>query len=334
MAKKATYKNFLIIQTSFIGDAILASSLAEKLHTYFPQANISILVRKGNESIYHQHPFLKDVLTWNKSKNKFSNLLRLIFDVRRNKYDCVINCHRFASSGLICAFSGAKHISGFKQHPLSFLFNITVQHKINSGLHETERYNQLVEDFTDTKVFKPKLYPSNLDFESIKPYQVEQYICVAPASVWFTKQLPVKKWIELFTYISPNTKIYLLGAQSDLDLCRSIVKQCGRENIQILAGQLTLLESCALMKNAKMNFTNDSGPLHLASSVNAPVVSFFLSTTPAFGFGPLSDSNYIVENLQLPCRPCGLHGYKSCPKKHFNCALELDFLPHQQHLTA
>jgi heptosyltransferase-2 len=44
-------KNILIIQTAFIGDAILASSLVEKLHAYYPNAAINILVRQGNESI-------------------------------------------------------------------------------------------------------------------------------------------------------------------------------------------------------------------------------------------------------------------------------------------
>lgn len=334
MAKKSNYKNFLVVQTAFIGDAILASSLVEKLHAYFPDANISILVRKGNESVYHQHPFLKEVLCWDKSKNKLSNLLRLLFKVRKNKYDCIINCHRFASSGFICAFSGAKHLSGYKQHPFSFLFNTAIHHSIDGGLHETERYNQLIKDFTDDVVFKPKLYPTKKDFEKVKPYQQQDYVCIAPASVWFTKQLSIDKWIEVISYIKPQTVIYLLGALSDKDLCDLIQQKSGFRKIEILAGKLSLLESCALMQNAKMNFTNDSGPLHLASSVNAPITSFFLSTTPAFGFGPLSDNNYTIENKQLKCRPCGLHGFKHCPEKHFKCCTELDLLPHQQHLTS
>ena len=317
------YKNILIIQTAFIGDAILASSLIEKLHAYFPKANLSILVRKGNESIYNDHPFLKQVLVWNKKENKTRNLFKLLFQIRANKYDCVINCHRYTSSGLLTGFSGAKHKAGYKQTSFSYLFNTTVKHVIN-GKHETERYNQLIEDFTDNKIFKPKLYPSLNDFEQIKQFQTCKYVCIAPASVWFTKQLPIAKWIELCDKTDSSLTIYLLGAPADADLCEKISSQSVHKNIKILAGKLSLLQSCALMKNAVMNYVNDSAPLHLASSVNAPVTAFFCSTVPSFGFGPLSDNSKVIEVKNLDCKPCGLHGFNACPKGHFKCGLLLN----------
>lgn len=313
------YKNILIIQTAFIGDAILASSLVEKLHAYFPAAAISILVRKGNESVYSQHPFLKETLVWNKQENKIRNLFGLLSRIRKNKYDCVINCHRFTSSGFLTGFSGATHTSGYKQNPFSFLFNHTVKHKIGNGKHEIERYNQLVEDFTDKEIVKPRLYPSAGDIALVQPFKTSDYVCMAPASVWFTKQLPVEKWIELCNKTNPATIVYLLGAPGDTALCDKIRSGSNHQKVQVLAGKLSLLQSCALMQNAVMNYVNDSAPLHLASSVNAPVTAFFTSTVPEFGFGPLSDDSktHGVDNLE--CRPCGLHGYRACPLGHFKC---------------
>jgi heptosyltransferase-2 len=88
-----------------------------------------------------------------------------------------------------------------------------------------------------------------------------------------------------------------------------------------LAGSLSLLESAELMRGATMNYVNDSAPMHLCSSVNAPVTAIFCSTIPSFGFGPLSENSRIIETKEeLPCRPCGLHGFKTCPKGHFLCA--------------
>ena len=313
------FKNILVIQTAFIGDAILASSLLEKLHAYFPAAHISILVRKGNESIYEAHPFLKEILIWNKKENKIRHLFQLLSRIRKNKYDCVINCHRFASSGFLTAFSGARHTAGYKQNPFSFLFNYTVKHIIGNGSHETERYNQLIEDFTDAKTFRPALYPSLSDMEFVKTYQNSRYVCMAPASVWFTKQLPLEKWVELSKTIKADISIYLLGGPGDTELCEKIKSLSPHAQIIVLAGKLSLLQSCALMKSAEMNYVNDSAPLHLASSVNAKVTAFFCSTIPAFGFGPLSDNLKIMEVQHLECRPCGLHGYKACPLGHFKC---------------
>jgi len=88
-----------------------------------------------------------------------------------------------------------------------------------------------------------------------------------------------------------------------------------------LAGELSFLESAALMKGATMNFVNDSAPMHLASAMNAHVTAVYCSTIPAFGFGPLSTKSFIIQTSEkLSCRPCGSHGYKTCPQGHFKCA--------------
>ncbi len=314
------FHNILIIQTAFIGDAILASSLVEKIHHHFPQALVSILVRKGNEGLFHGHPFLKEVLVWDKASGKFRHLFALMKSIHKRNYDAVINCHRFASSGLLTGFSGAPYSAGYKQNPLSFLFNTTVKHVIGDGRHETERYTQLIEDITDKKTFRPRLYPTPENYAKVGSYCVETYVCMAPSSVWYTKQLPKEKWIALCNKISPATPIYLLGAAGDTTLCEEIKKATSHKSVIILAGQLNLLDSCALMEKAQMNYVNDSAPLHLASAMNAPVTVFFCSTVPAFGFGPLSDKSRIMEVKEtLACRPCGLHGYKACPKGHFKC---------------
>jgi len=78
------------------------------------------------------------------------------------------------------------------------------------------------------------------------------------------------------------------------------------------------------MQNAVRNYVNDSAPLHLASALNAPVSVFYCSTSPKFGFGPLSEDSKIIEVKNLDCKPCGLHGHRSCPKGHFKCGNELE----------
>ncbi|MBN8693797.1 MAG: glycosyltransferase family 9 protein [Bacteroidetes bacterium] len=321
---KNDFKNILVIQTAFIGDAILASSVLEKLHASFPNASLSILVRKGNESLYTQHPYLKEVLIWNKQEGKYASLFKLRKQIKNNHYDAVINLHRYASSGFLTTFSGAKMKAGFDKNPFSFLFTKKVKHVIGDGRHETERYNSLIEEITDKRVARPKLYPSKEDFDKVAAYKIGKYVCMSPSSVWFTKQLPEGKWIELINLLSSDVTVYLLGAKGDIELCNRIKSQDSRANTKVLAGELNLLQSAALMKDAQMNYVNDSAPLHLCSAMNAPVTSFFCSTVPAFGFTPLSDQTKIVEVKNLNCRPCGLHGYKSCPKGHFKCGNEMD----------
>jgi heptosyltransferase II len=250
----------------------------------------------------------------------------LIFKIRKRKYDVVVNLHRFAASGFITAFSNAGRTTGFKKNPLSFLFTERHEHVITTDgtLHETERNQRLIASITDEKALGPALYPSIEDLAAVVIYQQLEYICIAPASVWFTKQFPKEKWIELIAQISkPSEHIFLLGSPADHALCEEIISSSGKATN--LAGKLSILQTAALMKNAKMNYVNDSAPLHIASAMNAKVTAVFCSTVPGFGFGPLSDQSKIVQTeLDLSCRPCGLHGYEKCPLGHFRCAATID----------
>ena len=315
-------KKFLIIQTAFIGDVILATPIIEKLHSFYPSAQIDFLLRKGNETLLKDHPKINKLIVWDKKNNKYTNLKNIIKTIRQERYDYLINLQRFFSSGLISSLSNAKYTIGFDKNPLSFFFSKKIKHHIANTkqfIHEVDRNLALIKDLTDDSFVKPKLYPPTTAFKKIK--NTKQYVCIAPASVWFTKQWPANKWIELINELDPNWRIYLLGSPSDLEACELIKKQSKHPQINNLAGQLSLLESAALMQGAIMNYVNDSAPLHLASAMNAAVTAIFCSTIPAFGFTPLSDKSKVVETKEsLACRPCGLHGFKTCPKGHFKCA--------------
>jgi ADP-heptose:LPS heptosyltransferase len=319
-------QKFLIIQTAFIGDVVLATPLIEKLHAFFPAAQIDFLLRKGNEQLLAGHPYIHEILVWDKKNSKQKNLFRMLARVRKNKYDKLINIQRFFATGLITAFSGAEETIGFDKNPLSFLFSKKIKHQVggDAAVHETVRNLELIRDFTDDSIYKPKLYPSASDIATVDALATGKFITMSPASVWFTKQFPVSQWVLFIRNIPAGYGIYLLGGPGDAPICQSIREACNRVELKVLAGSLSFLQSAALMSSARMNYVNDSAPMHFASAMNAPVTAIYCSTIPEFGFGPLSDLSHIVEIEQsLYCRPCGLHGYSSCPEGHFRCALEI-----------
>lgn len=316
-------ERILIIQTAFLGDVILATPVVSELKRLYPSSKIDFVVKKGNESLLSNNPKIDSVLVFDKSKGKWKSLLGLIKTFRKTKYDLVLNLHRFGSSGLLSGFSGGKQRFGFKKNPFSFLYTKSFDHEIGNGTHEVERNLSIIKEFGAESLVRPELFPSETDRTAIAEFQHKSYYCIAPASVWFTKQLPLNKWKELIDSLPKNERIYLLGGKDDLDLCNALQSNTPNHDIQVLAGELSLLKSAALMEKAKRNFVNDSGPLHLASSVNAPVTAFFCSTVPNFGFGPLSTDSKILEVENLGCRPCGLHGHKECPKGHFKCAEDI-----------
>lgn len=326
-------KKILVIQTAFIGDVILATSLIEVLKQEFPQAQIDFLLRKGNESLIQTNPHLNQILIWDKKNHKFLSLFKNLLKIRKEKYDLVLNIQRFLNSGILTAFSGAKQTVGFDKNPLSFLFTRKIEHQIphqihNGYYHEVERNLQLAQRFISGSYskfeLKPKLYFDQHDEQKIKDLKLsKKYIVLAPASVWYTKQWHISKWQELIDKVSIDIQIVLIGAPTDLPHLETLSRNSGE--LINLAGKLSLRQSALLMQQARRVFVNDSAPLHLASSVNAHTTAIFCSTIPDFGYGPLSDDSKLIQlEPRLECMPCGLHGKKTCPLGHFKCSQDID----------
>ena len=338
-------QKILVVQTAFIGDVVLATALLETLHQQYPQAAIDVVVRKGNESLFNEHPFINELIVWDKKQDKYLNWLSILKKIRAKHYDVLINLQRFAATGLWTVLSNANTTIGFDKNPFSFLFTHKVKHDVTgNGVHEINRNHALISSLGALPLAMPKLYPTKSDYEKVKLYQAEKYITIAPASVWFTKQFPLTAWVSLINELKFEGPIYILGGSADKDLGDKIINEVvslhskafnatsttsnnSSASIKIinLSGELGFLASAALQQKAVLNYVNDSAPMHFCSAVNAPVVAIYCSTIPAFGFGPLSTNSFVVEiQTQLACRPCGLHGKKQCPLGHFNCAQTIE----------
>ncbi len=320
-----------VIQTAFIGDVVLSTSLLESLHAKYPNAQIDIVVRKGNEALFTNHPFINEVIIWNKQSQKYKNWVTVLKQLRGQKYDALFNVQRYAATGLWTALSNAKFKIGFDKNPFSFLFTHKVKHlAMQPGLHEIQKNHSLILAMdANIELQKPRLHPTHTDFEKVIHLQSEPYICIAPASVWFTKQFPVTQWVAFLNQLPFEGKVYIIGGPGDKALGDQIIAGIKRDsrvynNVLNVAGQFHFLSSAALQKGAIINYVNDSAPMHFATAVNAPVVAIYCSTIPDFGYGPLSDQSFVVQTQEaLPCKPCGIHGKKDCPLQHFKCGFTI-----------
>ena len=313
----------LVIQTAFLGDVVLATALAERLLD--GGYEVDFLLRAGNESLLRDHPRLRRVLVWEKRRGKYRDWWRLLREIRAAEYAVVVNPHRYAATGLWTALSGAPMRLGFRQNPLSSAYTYRRDHVMGDGTHEVERNDRLLSPLLTAGVVpseglpRPRLYPSRAE-DAVAQATPRPYVTIAPASVWYTKRYPPDRWAALIARLPPGTHVHLLGGPADRPLCEEIAAASER-SCEVRAGDLSLLGSAALMRHATMNYANDSSPVHLASAVDAPVRAFFLSTTPALGFGPLSSDAAVRETSEtLTCRPCGKTGRRACPLGHFACA--------------
>jgi ADP-heptose:LPS heptosyltransferase len=326
--------NILIIQTAFIGDTILASQFARALKEQWPGAQLHFFLRQGNESVIEGLPTITKTWVWDKRGGKTKNLKKLIGELRQHQFAMVFNLHRHFNSGLVTALMKSPIKVGFKQNPLSFLYTHKVDHRIphttpsGGHWHEVQRNLQLIQAVVpafnivdNSKNYRPELPLKPKHFEKVAQHISGDYFVIAPASVWFTKAWSEHKYRQLTTELVKRGRVYFIGAPSDKALCERIGQDFGCIN---LCGELSLLDSAALMQKARRVFVNDSAPLHLASCVNAKTTAIFCSTVPDFGYTPLAQDSVVVDvGASLSCRPCGLHGHKACPLSHFKCSEDI-----------
>ena len=314
-------KNILVIQTAFIGDIIMSTPLYSMLKQVYPDAEIDVVANSRYTCILSNNPYIRTVLGFNKSNNKIRNLIKLIRVIRKNRYDLAVSMQIHLSSTLMMVLGGIKKRVGSSRqklltHPVIF----------PPGMHIREKAAMLVRALKDDNYdMQTQLYPSESDIITAKKYlrnNTRFKLGVAPGSVWETKKWPKEYYLEAIAALIRSTDVYLIGGKDDHTLCDEIVKQIPDNNIINTAGELSLLQSAALIDQLDLLLCNDSAPLHMANAMNTPVFAIFGPTVKKFGCYPYQDIDKMIE-IELYCRPCSKHGGNICPEGHFRCMKEI-----------
>lgn len=322
-------RKILVIQTAFLGDAILTLPMIQKLKEKYSDSEISVLCIPSTKEIFDSSNSVDDVLVYDKKKTQksFPNLLKLFRLIRKRKYNIIYSPHRSAKSTFITFFSGAESTFGFNIAGLSFLYKTRINYQKNN--HEVARNLDLIGFDTSGDNWKilPEININPEIREKINNFSVvvenNKIVAIAPGSVWKTKIYPDKYFIDLIKLlIIDKYFIILIGGKEDEILCKGIEKLFSSQ-VKSFSGQLTVRESVALLRHCSFLISNDSAPTHIGMIADIPVATIYCSTVPAFGFYPYNKfSNYISYD-ELDCKPCGIHGYKECPLKTFDCGYKL-----------
>jgi heptosyltransferase-2 len=149
------------------------------------------------------------------------------------------------------------------------------------------------------------------------------FIAIAPGSVWETKRYPKEQYVEIIkNLINRDETVILIGGGDDRAICEDIADNFN-ENVKNFAGELSVIETIYLLKNSKLLITNDSAPTHMGMCADIPVITIFCSTVSEIGFYPFNKKSSCLSFDSLDCKPCGIHGYKKCPLKSFDCGKKL-----------
>ena len=316
---------FLLIQTAFLGDVILTTPLIRAIKQKFPRSELHVLVIPETAMLLKHNPYIDKLLVFDKRKKykKLFTFIQTIARLGRQQYDLAFAGTGSLTTALLMLMSRIPRRIGFANQAF-----LTDRVQKDQSLHTRERYVSLLSPLVDLpENTETEMIWSSRDAAAVdtvlKSWPTSEYrIGMAPGSVWPTKRWPAEYYAELIRLLQKkNVQIFLFGGRGEHELCENISR--GSESPVInLAGELSLLQSAALIDRLDLLVCNDSAPLHLANAVNTPVFAFFGPTVKEFGFYPYRPHDRMLEIPDLYCRPCSPHGTRRCPQGHFRCMLE------------
>lgn len=318
----------LIIRFSSIGDIVLTTPIIRCVKNQLENVTIHYLTKKVFTPILNANPYISII-------HSFENDIRdCIQALREEHYDIIIDLHK----NLRTTFVKRALMVGetYQYNKLNLPKWIYVNFKVNLLPDKSivDRY------FEGIKKLKVNNDGQGLDYfipeeDVIKNQDIPMshwagYIACVVGGSYFTKKLPIDKWIEICNY-SP-IPIILLGGPEDRDFAEEIAQK-NPIKIYNSCGKFKINESANLIKNARLVISNDTGLMHIAAAFKKPIVSLWGNTTPQMGMFPyygfnnlksnIAPNHLIIENNELSCRPCSKIGFETCPKKHFKCMNDL-----------
>lgn len=318
----------LVVQTSFLGDMVLTTPLLAYLAE---RGAVDVVCTPAAATLLANHPAVREVIVYDKrgADRGLGGFLRMASRLRGAKYDAAYHAQGSPRSGALTAAARIGDRVGFASSAGRMFYTTRVP-PIENAHHAARLLSLGTRDPLRPVVreaLRPRLYPGKVERDAVDALvaasagDTRSLIALAPGSVWATKRWPY--YAELAHLLANDARIVVVGGNADRAQADEIRAATNGQAIDAV-GRLSLLASAELIRRAALLVTNDSSPLHLASSVNTPTLAIFGPTVPEFGFGPLAEVTETAGVAGLACRPCDRHGPQRCPLGHWKCMRDLD----------
>jgi len=321
-------KKILIIAPSWVGDCVLMQPMLHRLIERHPGVRLDVLAPPWTEKLLRQMPEVNEVLLnpFAHGAFRFSERRELGKQLQATRYDQAIVLPNSWKSALIPYFANIPLRTGFVGEMRFGLLNDV--RKLNKSALPlmVERFLQLAE-VKGKEITRPIAHPRLRVSEEQKRRVLERFnlssdrpiVAFCPGAEFGpSKRWPVQYYAELAqSLFDEGYAIWLIGSPKDKEVADKIVA-LGNSHAVNLCGKTDLSDALALIANASLVISNDSGLMHISAALDRPMLAIFGSSSPRFT-PPLSAKAEVLR-LDLPCSPCFK---RECPLGHFNCMMQL-----------
>lgn len=314
-------RRFLIIRLSSIGDVLHCTPVARSLRQAYPKAHITWAVGAVPADLLKTNPYLDAVYVW--PRESWETCLRqgrfheawelwqqLKLDLKTGCFDVALDVHGLFLSGMLAMASGAPRRIGLANtKELNSWFMTQVALPPGSQRHVIARYGTIVRPLGISSIETKMTLVVDEDNRSWARHflhsegirQGQQFIVLVPATTWPSKNWPAEYFAVVASYLGRRMPVVLCGAPGDRLIANAVLMR-SRPPIIDAVGKTSLLQLAALLAEAAVVVSGDTGPLHMAVAVGTPTVSIFGPSRPE-KFGPL-EGPHTVLTADCSCTGC------------------------------
>lgn len=322
------YKRILVVRTDRIGDVLLSTPVIKTLRDTYPTAYIAMMVSPYAKDIVEGNPYLDEVIIYDKDgKHKsWQRSLKFSLNLSKKKFNLAIILHPTNRVHLVTFFANIPKRIGYDRK-LGFLLTDRIKHTKEQGdKHELEYNLDLVRylciEPKDKELFMPIKPISEERVENIFRQggisKQDKLLAIHPAASCPSKIWPNERFAEVADRLIEKYgfKVLVIAGPKDIRLAENVIKYIHHPVVN-LAGRISVSQLASVLKRCKLFISNDSGPVHIASAVDTPVISIFgrnqkgLSPTR---WGPIGKNDHFVHQ-EVGCIECLAH---NCTKE-FAC---------------
>lgn len=318
----ATVRRVLVFRLERIGDLVMTLEALADLRAALPSAHIALAVGRWNLELARLVPFVDEVvdisLPWiarHEGRDSWASAVGKARALATQRWDLGINFEPDIRSNLLLALTMATHRMGFASGGGAGVLATSIPFDVTR--HTAWNARQLLQPLTRANISASSRPESLLTIPPSMEARLTEVLREAGVptgvpyvSVHASGGRPIKQWPpERFgeaagaLALEHGAFVIFTGTETDRGLVDfAMAALPDRVHAANLVGRLGLAELAALYTRSALVITGDTGPMHLAAAVGAPVVAVFGPSAPA-RYAPTHAASRVVR-IDLPCSPC------------------------------
>lgn len=311
--------NILAIKLVGLGDTVLMLTPLEALRRRFPEARITVLVTPLSVGVLGAQPSVDDTIVYDiLGKDRgISGVFKTIGELRARRFDCVVDFEQhFQMTSILSYLTGASRRVGFyySGSPRRGLFTDPVS--LNPDGHMVDAYMDLLVplgiESEKVRELKPIFVPPEdqaVVEKWLQGHGIDPGTLLVGVHSGSGIRAPVRRWggqkfAEILRRLRSeyDARVVMTGGRDERGRVRKIMELAGMDGVYSASGELTILQTVALMERCDLFISNDTGPLHMAAATGTATIGLFGPNSPT-RYAPVGKRNTSIFK-GVECSPC------------------------------